>query len=320
VTLHYALFGLALASNLPIPELAPEPAPSQPADVTVHWKIVPNAGPAADLVYISSYTDRAGEPALKIWSIPSANLLRLDYSDGARFWVARDGRTVWSAWPDSLTIDDTATYLLGPVLGLVLRLRGITCLHASAIAFGNRAAAFVGAEGAGKSTTAAALAREGHPVLSDDIVALDEHTGRFLVKPAYPYLCLWPESVQALYGSADALPAFAASYDKRCLSLSRESLTFARTPLPLACVYVLSERAELPSPIIEPMPSQQALLTLVANTYATNMLDTEMRKREFETLGRLMQRVPVRRIRAQSDPSRISDLCAAIRDDVASLA
>jgi hypothetical protein len=323
VTLHYFLFGLSLASNLPIPELPPVSTPPSATDLHVHWQTAPDSvatASAADLAYISSYTDRAGEPALKIWSIPSANLLRLDYSDGAQFWVARDGKSVWSTWPDRLSIEDTATYLLGPVLGLVLRLRGVTCLHASAIVFGDSAAAFVGPEGAGKSTTAAALAREGHTVLSDDIVALHEERGHFLVKPAYPYLCLWPESVASLYGSADALPAFAADYDKRCLSLARESLRFAKSPVPLACIYILGERTEDPAPLIELLPAQDAFVTLVANTYATKMLDSDMRRREFETLGRLMQAVPVRRVRAHSDPARIPDLCAAIRKDVASFA
>ncbi len=329
MTFHYSLFGLALASNLPIPELVPVPASTiaRPAqDVQVHWQATPDfiaVSSTLDLAYISSYTDRAGEPALKIWSIPSAGLLRLDYSDGARFWVSRDGKSVWSMWSEPLSIDDTATYLLGPVLGLVLRLRGVTCLHASAIAFGAAedllAAAFVGAEGAGKSTTAAALARQGLTVLSDDIVALEEGDSRFLVRPAYPYLCLWPESVASLYGSADALPAFAAGYDKRCLSLGRESLAFAKAPARLGCIYILGERTGVPDPVIEPVPAQQAFVTLVANTYATNMLDSEMRKREFETLGRLMQSVPVRLIHAHPEPSRISALCAAIREDVASL-
>jgi len=45
--------------------------------------------------------------------------------------------------------------------------------------------AFVGAEGAGKSTTAAAFALEGHGVLSDDVVALAENASEFVVLPAY---------------------------------------------------------------------------------------------------------------------------------------
>jgi hypothetical protein len=320
VTLHYIVFDLSIRSNLPVPELSPVANANQIVDISVHWQESPEtsgtaAGSSNELTYTSSYTDQSGAPALKIWLIPGANLLRLEYSDGAQFWVERTGRNVWSVWPEPLSIDDAATYFLGPVLGLVLRLRGITCLHASAIAFDGRAAAFVGSEGAGKSTTAAALARKGFLTISDDIVALEEQDTRFLVKPAYPYLCLWPESVSSLFGSPDALPRFAAGYDKRCLSLERQSLEFATGPVPLECVYILGERGPDPAPLIESVPAREALVTLVANTYATNLLDSSMRAREFETLGRLMQRVPVRRVRANSDPTRLGDLCDVIVRD-----
>jgi len=92
---------------------------------------------------------------------------------------------------NNLTTEDAATYLLGPVLGLLLRLRGVTCLHASAVALADRAIAFVGSEGAGKSTTAALLARKGLAIISDDVVALVERDALFTFIPAYPYLSLW---------------------------------------------------------------------------------------------------------------------------------
>ena len=115
------------------------------------------------------------------------------------------------------------------------------CLHASAVAFGQQAVAFVGAEGAGKSTTAAALALRGHAILSDDVVALAEHDGSFFVAPAYPYLSLWPEAVQCIYGSPEALPRFSSNYDKRCLSLEKQELHFEERSLPLATIYVLAK-------------------------------------------------------------------------------
>jgi hypothetical protein len=61
-------------------------------------------------------------------------------------------------------------------------------------------------------------------------------------------------------------------------------------------------------------------VTLVANTYATNMLDSAMRAREFETLGRLMRTVPVRLLAANSDTGRIDELCDVIRADAQGLA
>ena len=40
----------------------------------------------------------------------------------------------------------------------------------------------------------------------------------------------------------------------------------------------------------------ERLLLLIANTYGSTFLDKELRAREFEILGRLLDRVPVRRL------------------------
>ncbi|MFZ0084005.1 MAG: hypothetical protein WAK78_01845 [Candidatus Acidiferrales bacterium] len=266
--------------------------------------------------YTSSYHDEAGNPALKIWTVSGGSYLRLAYFDGTQFWLDRAGAEIWVTWPGNLTIEDAATYLLGPVLGLVLRLRGVTCLHASAVAFGERAVAFVGSDGAGKSTTAAALALRGHAILSDDVVALAERDGVYFVRPAYPYLCLWPESVQSIYGSADALPRFSANYEKRCLSLGREELRFEERSLPLAAIYILGERRGDPAPIMQEISLQRAFLSLVGNTFATNVLDSALRAKEFASLSLLVPSVRVRQLYAHRDASRLPDLCEKICNDV----
>jgi hypothetical protein len=265
------------------------------------------------LTYTSAYTDNAGEPALRIWKVAGDAFLHLVYCDGAQFWMDREGSEVWVHWPDSLTIEDAATYLLGPVLGLLLRLRGVTCLHASAVALGDHAVAFVGSEGAGKSTTAAALAQKGYAVISDDIVALVEREGSFFVHPAYPYLCLWPDSVTAVYGPEKNLPSFSANWDKRLLSLPGNQLRFEEQLLPLGGVFVLGERSPEPgAPFLERPTPSESLLSLVANSYATNLLDTDMRAREFALLGRVLEAVPLRRLRPHEDAARIDHLCKFI--------
>ena len=322
VKFTYSVFGLLLESNLPIPELTvirPDHGPSslESSDgrvVAIHLNASPPTSggvPSApeELSYATSYKDAVGNPALSIWKAPGSRHLRLAYFDGTQFWLDREGREVWATWPDNLVLEDTATYLLGPVLGILLRLRGVTCLHASAVAFGEKAVAFVGSEGAGKSTTAAALARRGHAVLSDDVVALAERNGSFFVHPAYPYLCLWPEAVESLYGSAEALPQFSANYEKRCLSLGKQELQFAQQALPLAAIYILGDRRGDPAPLVEELPPQRAFLALVANTFATNTLDSEMRAKEFEILARVAPSVPIRLLCAHHDAGRLSDLC-----------
>ena len=265
--------------------------------------------------YSSPYKDEAGNPALNMWKIGGGSFSRLAYSDGTQFWLNQEGTQIWATWPDHSTLEDTATYLLGPILGRLLRLRGTTCLHASAVAFGENAVAFVGSEGAGKSTTAAALALRGHAILSDDVVALAQRDGSFFVHPAYPYLCLWPESVESIYGSAEALPRFSANYEKRCLSLGKQELRFEERTLQLAAIYILGERRGDPAPLVQEIAPREAFLALVANTFATNILDSGMRAKEFETLGRLVPSVPIRQLCAHQDASRLTDLSDLLREE-----
>jgi hypothetical protein len=119
------------------------------------------------------------------------------------------------------------------------------------VEFGGSAVAFAGSEGAGKSTTAAALAGRGHAVISDDIVAIVEREGSFFVLPAYPYLSLWPESVKMLYGPKKKLPSFSPSYDKRQLVLAENRLRFQERPVPLGAVCLLGQRAAEEAGIVD---------------------------------------------------------------------
>jgi len=312
----YSVFGLLLHSNLPIPELVPTKAPSSDPVVKIHMNESPTEEIPSEqktLTYTSAYTDPTGKAALRIWKLADGQFLYLAYFDGAQFWIDRMGTELWAQWPDNLTIEDTATYLLGPVLGLVLRLRGVTCLHASAISVGGRAIAFVGSEGAGKSTTAAMFAQKGCPVISDDVVAITERQGAYYVSPAYPYLCLWSDSVTIVYGPEKKLPSFSANWDKRLLSLAANNLKFEGKQLQLSALFILGERNSQPdSPRVEPLTPKEGLLSLVANSYATNLLDKNMRASEFEFLGRMLRSVPVQRLIPHQDPSYIGRLCDVV--------
>jgi hypothetical protein len=205
-------------------------------------------------------------------------------------------------------------------MGFVLRLRGIACLHASAIAIGDSAIALLGFAGAGKSTLAAAFGCSGFSVLSDDIVALTEEEDRFLVQPGYPRVNLWPDSVGWLFGSENVLPSITPTWDKRFLRLDQAGYRFATEPLPLRAIYVLDERQrDLTVPVIEEVEGGVAFITLVANTYVNYLLDRDMRSREFDVLGRVLANISVRRLRLTTNPSALRDLCKLIADDTTQL-
>jgi hypothetical protein len=267
----------------------------------------------AEACYVADYKSECGEPALRVFRLLDGEYFRFDYADETQFVIDRSGSEVWAEWSAPLTLEDTATYLLGPVLGFVMLLRGIVCLHASAIAIGNEAIALLGPAGVGKSTTAAAFAERGYSVLAEDVVTLDDRRDQFLVRPGYPCIRLWPPAVRALYGSETHLPKLTPNWDKRYLDLSER---FQEEPLPLAAIYHLGERRHLArAPYVETLDRSQGLMALVANTYATKLMDKQMRAREFELLTRVVGSVSVRRVTPHSDPARLTQLCDRIVDD-----
>lgn len=316
----HSVYGLGIDSEVPLPGLSLHPEP-QSIDVRIRLKdgsafLPKGLTPSAGLIYASPNLDARGNPNLTVARLPDNRYIGFLYDDGAQFAVDTTGREVLADWPDTLTLEDACTYLLGPVLAFVLRLRGVTCLHASAVALEDRAVALFGLAGAGKSTTAAAFSLRGFPVLSDDVAVLADRGDRFLVQPGYPRVNLWPDSVRALFGAEDALPRITPTWDKRYLALDGNGRRFQSSPLPLGAIYILEERASgLSNPVIEEVVGGEALMTLVANTYVNYLLDRDMRAREFDVLSRLLAGVPVRRVRPAADPSKVFALCECIAAD-----
>jgi hypothetical protein len=320
---NYSVFGLRLRSNVNLAGLSPVQEKADLPDMECHLGISPHdqlelSKEEEQLAGVSSYATETGEPVFRMWRMAKGALLRIAYFDGTQFWIDRERKDLWATWPANLTLEDTLTYLLGPVLGILLRLRGVTCLHASAVAFDDYSVAFVGGAGAGKSTTAAAFALRGNGILSDDIVALIEKDGDLCVLPAYPHLCLWPDSVNVLYGSSEALPRFVPDWEKRRLALGKEGRFEGRT-LPLGAIYILGDRRPDPAPYVEKVGPQDALISLVSETYANKVLDRELRAREFDLLGRLVTRVPIRRVNPNENPVRLEELCKLIHKDFSML-
>ena len=298
MSLTCSVYGLGLSVNVPLAGLRGL-APAPKVDVEVELGPLPHGlDKPRDAIpfYVSDEVDENGTP-VRIVTRANGGFYRIDYCDGTSVVVDSEGARIWARGATD-DVEETATYLLGPVLGFVLRLRGVNCLHASAVAVGDRACAFVGASGSGKSSLAAAFAREGHAVLSDDVTPVTERHCEFVAHPAYPRLRLWPDSVEGLFGDANRMPRIVPTWDKRFLDLASGPFAFQREPLRLAAIYLLEPGAE---PAIEPVSARDALVRIVADTYATYLLDRERRAGEFDFVSRMAERVRVRLLRRGAD-------------------
>lgn len=314
---RHLLYGLRVACSEPIPALPLSPDRGEP-DVRITLGAHPSSdGDGWAPVEVAGRVNVDGEPTVTVERSPGG-WLRLRYADGTEFTVDPAGARIGCTWRAPMTLEDTATYLLGPVFGIVLRLRGLTCLHASTVAVDGRAFLLCGPSGSGKSTTAAAFAARGRRVLGDDVAAL-EWAGGPRVRPAYPHLRLWPDAVRALYGPDGDLPPLTPNWEKRYLDLSATAPVFQPDPLPLGAIYLLADREDERAPRLEPVAHGPAVLSLVANTYSAWLPDLRAQARDLALLGRMAREVPVLSAVPHADPARLGELCEAVERHFASL-
>lgn len=163
--------------------------------------------------------------------------------EGIAAFRASEGRLLevhsFTDEPDVLSL-----FTVSEALGLILFQRKYFLLHASAVKTGNTGWIFMGAPGAGKSTTCAAFVKAGCPLLSDDLTAITfDENGRPFILPAYPQLKIWEQSVAGLNFRKDELNPVSEGVNKFALH-PREN--FPAEPVPLSRMYFIHKNDSLP--------------------------------------------------------------------------
>jgi len=326
VSFCYNLYGLNVESDVALPELRSQTARRNHnppfklflRDAFAHWPIETGSDEST-LIFRSAQNGSTNNPKVRIEYFAAARCYRFLYDDGIAFALDHDGKNIWGMWPPQMSLEDSMVYLLGPVFAFVLRLRGFTSLHASAAVISGNAVAFVGPGGAGKSTIVGALARGGHRILSDDISVLEETSGTFRIKPSYPHIRLWPDSVSTLFGTTDALPKLVPScdwWDKRFLDLERDGFYFHDEPLPVRFAYILEPRSEkVQIARADVIPSIEAFPRLIAHTCVNYALTPDMRRSEFHALGRFVEKIIVKRLILSTSPECFEMLGSFLEHD-----
>ena len=323
----YRAYGLSLIANRTIPgllTLSAGRAPVERMDLQIWFERFPPwlkdiLDSPQSLRYVSPYLDDDGQPALVVWLLADGAFYRLHYTEGIDYVLSRDGARLWVRWSNTVTEKDILSYLLGPVMGFVLRVRGIVSLHASAVAVNRRAVVFVGDVGAGKSTMAMAMGRLGYPIISDDIVPIYENAGVTYAHSGYPRMRLRQPSLPMLFDVNPELPRLpkVEGQDRLHFELTSGGYQFQSDPLPIGALYLLADRSADPhAPRVEPMSPLDGIMGIVANTYVTRFLDKSMRAQELQQLSRLVNQVTVRKVYPHRAPSRFAMLCKVILEDM----
>ena len=291
--LRYRLFGLAIESELALPELAAQQhaAVQSPPDLSIMIADPPS---------------------------PEGGGYVFDIAKVARFTIT-DGNSIVISPADGAGEREIRLFLLGSAMGAALHQRGILPLHANAVAIDGRAVAFMGASGAGKSTLAAWFHDQGFPVLADDVCVIrSDERGRAVAYPGLPRLRLWQDALEASGRiPAEHSPSFHRESDQRQkydVPILPDSA--ASEPLPLQALFVLELGREL---AIEPLSGSRAVEAISANTYRGRMIgEVGNSKAHVGACVTIARTVPVLSLARPLDRARFKAQCKTILDYIRS--
>jgi hypothetical protein len=228
--------------------------------------------------------------------------------------LIRDGCEVVVDAPLNFAPDVLRAYILGTAMAFILRQRGLLVLHASCVARGDMAIAFLGGSGWGKSTLASAFHQQGYRLITDDVMAMRLDTDIPQVVPSFPEVKLLPDAMAAVGAGTEAMPMLQALSHKH---IQRLESRFALGPVPLKQLFVL-QSGEINH--IQPVLRAQAFSELIQHSRAAKMLHDETCKiQHFHQCSRLAKDVPMAYLQRPRSLDRLPQLIKFIESHLKTL-
>ena len=232
------------------------------------------------------------------------------------FLVSPDGSKVFYRPLGDFSTPSFEAYLLGILMRAVLIKRGIHSLHASSVVVDDKAIAFLGSNGFGKSTLAACFVSDGYPLLTDDVLRIDEVGGQVWAYPGPACLKLLPDARMWLKGSLAGAPMDPGA-EKWLFPLTEDLKCPERVPLAAIYCMIGPENAREAKQIaIDALKPREALAELICGTHTDPIVEHDRVTPPFDAAKRIADAVPVRRLTYPWGVALLSDLRNAILADV----
>jgi hypothetical protein len=200
---RFRVYGVTVASEFPFQ------TPLVPAEGTpdLTFRLVsnpPEAGPWQDgaPVFESRYLTEGGEPQVRLYRHGDLHVFR------------QVGLADYYLWSDRIVChqhDQAATGVvelsfLSLLTSFWLESHGAVVLHASGVSVRGRAAVFLATNKGGKTSLSASLMQMGHPLLTDDLLALTFSDEQAIAHPGFPQMRMWPDLADHFLGGHAHLP------------------------------------------------------------------------------------------------------------------
>lgn len=293
---HYGTaFGLSITSELELPELATIGGPTpQETDVTIQFGSVDEPEITTDDSFVTRIT-------------PSRYHLRFEVVD----IEIRDGETIIVDPTPNTPHEILRHVILGPAINHLLHQRGYFVLHASTVALGDLAVAFVGDSGQGKTTTAGAFLMDGFPVLSDDVACIVDTEQGPVVRRGFPALKLDERFIDRFDPPVSPPTRPCEHRDRHFHGMQVEQPTEA---VPLERIYVLSDGD---TETIESLPSGEAFTAIAMHTYTAGILEARSEfGHHFDQCKRLTDQVEVKQLTRRRQFDRLQEVVDTVKQDV----
>ncbi len=273
---YYKLYGLTLASELPLPELA----------VTQ---------PMADILIRSSCLQHIQIPEQyrhKNYRLNEHQHL-IDVKGVARYLVTKGKEILVDAEPDA-SQQQIRVYLLGSAIAALLHQRGSLLIHGNAIEVNGKCLIFAGHRGQGKSTLAAAFVRAGYRVLSDDLSIISfAENGQPMVQPGQPHIKLWRDSLTHIGGIPKDYQKVMPGEEKYLVPAQN---SYCPEPLPLTTIFALRfhQKSEF---TFQNLDYFEAMIALKNYTYRSEMAQRiHLPQNRFQLFVELLKSVTLTRL------------------------
>jgi len=208
-------------------------------------------------------------------------------------------------------------YLFGSVLAILCYRRGLFPLHGSCVLLDDKAVIFSGVSGAGKSTLATALARRGHPLLCDDVCAIDlSNPRRPMLRPAFPRVKLLPDVINRFQlGEAVTYSQSMRGQKGHFGMAAMQTVKAIHEPVPLGAIYALDapagDRARRSR-----MPGKDAFIFIESQAHRGWMgRNLGLHEQLFGHIAILAATMPVYRLDRPCDLDRVDEVASLVESE-----
>ena len=308
---EYFIFGGCLRSELRFPELTE--SRGRPPDWTLRLSTISRIDEGQVL------SDVAFSPTCRVRLSRGDGWLRYSHSCTGTFEIFANGSRILFEPAPNGDIGTARTDFIGRVLLHCVDRARVTWLHGSAVRVGNRAIAFIGQSGTGKSTMALALARAGCEHVCDDTLPVEAAVPP-VVWPSDHIIRLRPDTRGRLASCAHAVRRESdgkfiltgGAFDSREVTLAAGAPGAGR--MPLAAVYLLEPAT---SPLAEPVTRRAvgptaAVPRLMHHLKLDPVVGPEDPASLVRQLATIAGSIPVYELTVARDWARIDDVVARL--------